>query len=126
MPPGAGFYDCSSKSAGYRPSADPEARSSFSRRVEQDALANCADRAQFLCHSAVGRQEFRCHAAPKMMRKCMICKQLLLKTEAIPHAVSRFSLTAGEFRSAAKCGFGSPANEAISRSQQLRRRERAM
>jgi len=50
----------------------------------------------------------------------------LLKTEAIPHAVSRFSLTAREIRSAPNCSFGSAANEAISHSQQLRRRERAM
>src|SRR6266446_973904 len=56
-------------------------------------LSGFADRLQFLCHSAAGRQEFRCHAGPEMIRKCMIYKQLLLKTEAIPRAVSSFSLT---------------------------------
>ena len=60
-------------------------------------LSGFADRLQFLCHSAAGRQEFRCHAGPQMMRKYMICQQLLLKAEAIPRAVSGLSLLAGRF-----------------------------
>ena len=85
------------RSADYRPSAEPEARSSFSIPLLTEAPSGFADPLQFLCHSAAGRQEFRCHAAPTMMRKYMIYQQLLPKTAAIPHAVSCFSLTAGEF-----------------------------
>ena len=83
------------QSADYRPSAEPEARSSFSIPLLTEAPSGFADPLQFLCHSAAGRQEFRCHAAPQMMPKYMICQQLLLKTEAIPRAVSRLSLTPG-------------------------------
>jgi hypothetical protein len=60
------------------------------------------DPLKFLYHSAAGPQKFRCHAAPEMMLKHMIYKKLLPKTEA----VSLFSLTAAEFGSAPKRGFG--------------------